>query len=163
MNAFAYERDLEAGTETWLTPRWITEPLGIFSLDPCAHPNWAIAEQQYVWPESDGLMMNWRGRVWCNPPYGTQADAWANRMVNHGDGYLLLFARTETQMFKRFWAIASGLFFFEGRVRFHRADGSLGDPAPAPSVLIAFGEENMRVLETVSGWKGALVRTVRVC
>jgi hypothetical protein len=162
MSHFSYERDVKNGTETWLTPRWITDPLGAFDLDPCGHPNWPIATEHYIWPESDGLMMPWHGRIFCNPPYGTQADAWANRMVGSGNGYLLLFARTETQMFKRFWTVASGLFFFEGRIRFHRADGSLGEPAPAPSVLIAFGEENSERLLTVTGWKGALVKTVRV-
>lgn len=159
MSAFAYERDLETGTETWLTPRWILDPLGAFDLDPCAHPGWPLARRHYVWPELDGLMMPWEGRVFCNPPYGTQATAWADRMVNHGNGYLLLFARTETQMFRRLWAAAAGLFFFEGRVLFHRADGSIGEPGPAPSVLVAFGEDNMQVLREISSWRGALVKT----
>jgi hypothetical protein len=157
MTAFAYERDVESGTETWLTPRWITEPLGGFDLDPCGHQTWPIAAEHYVWPDSDGLMLPWRGRVWCNPPYGTQAQAWAQRMVNHLDGYLLLFARTDTLMFRPLFACTSGMFFFEGRIRFHRADGSLGDPAPAPSVLLAFGEANMNVLRGIRHWRGALV------
>ena len=153
-------RDIEQGTETWLTPPWITKPLGDFDLDPCGHPDWPIAQEHFVWPENDGLMLPWRGRVFCNKPYGTQDDAWTERMANHRNGYLLLFARTDTQRFRRIWQTADSMFFFEGRIKFFRDDGSEGEPAPAPSVLIAFGKENSDLLSSVS-WAGSLVTTWR--
>jgi hypothetical protein len=149
-------RDLELGTETWLTPRWITKPLGDFDLDPCGYPAWPIAARHYIWPDADGLLLPWAGRVFCNPPYGTQDDAWTERMANHRNGYLLLFARTDTQRFARLWRTADVLFFFEGRIRFCREDGTEGEAAPAPSVLIAFGKRNADILGTVD-WRGSLV------
>ena len=156
MSAFAYERDAENGTNTWLTPRWILDRLGAFNLDPCAHPNWPIAREHYVWPEQDGLMLPWNGRVWCNPPYGSETDAWVERMAVHRNGVMLIFARTDTQRFRRIWEVADRMMFIYGRVAFLREDLTPSDGGNAPSVLVAFGNENATALSR-SGLSGALV------
>ena len=36
------------------------------------------------------------GCVWCNPPFGREAAKWMRKMVAHGDGIVLIPARTET-------------------------------------------------------------------
>ena len=60
----------------------------------------------------------------------------------------LIFARTETIGFhERIWNKADGVFFFKGRLKFYRVDGTEGDCANAPSCLIAYGEENSRALK----------------
>jgi len=145
-SAFSYERAGEKASDVWLTPRWLLDYLGKFDLDPCGYPNWFTADQHYCWPMDDGLMLPWAGRIWCNPPYGIQAVAWAERMCIHGNGLLLLFARTETQMFQRLWAHASAMLFLYGRVAFVRPDGVTAESGNAPSVLVAFGEINADVL-----------------
>ena len=59
-----------ATTHDWLTPPEILQALGPFDLDPCAslYQPWRTATKQYT-IEDDGLKKEWRGRVWCNPPY----------------------------------------------------------------------------------------------
>jgi len=48
------------------------EALGGIDLDPCAarpELDQIHAVESYVYPAQDGLLLPWRGRVYCNPPY----------------------------------------------------------------------------------------------
>jgi len=136
---FSHER-VRGGKDEWLTPPWILEALGEFSLDPCAPVNrpWPTAKLHYT-IEDNGLSLPWPGRVGCNPPYSS-ADPWLKRMAEHGNGIALTFARTETQrFFKWVWPKAHGLLFIKGRLRFYHVNGRLAkNSAGAPSVLIAY-------------------------
>lgn len=140
-----------AGTTTWLTPRFITDALGEFDLDPCSAPDpsaWPTARRHYTWPMQDGMALPWEGRVWLNPPYGDEADAWMRKMAGHGRGTALIFARTETEMFFRHvWERADALLFLRGRLHFHHADGRRSKAnSGAPSVLIAYGRHDAEAL-----------------
>lgn len=149
-------------TDIWLTPPDIIHALGPFDLDPCAAPNprpWDTAIGHYTLPQ-DGLTLPWKGRVWLNPPYGNPAIVapWMRRMVEHGNGIALIFARTETEMFfETVWKAADACFFLGGRLHFHRADGSrAGNNSGAPSVLVAYGARDARRLRETR-LKGHLV------
>lgn len=138
-------------TVVWLTPPYIIDALGPFDLDPCAPPD---GERPFetaasYWSEADdGLAQPWHGRVWCNPPYGPGMDRWLTKLAAHGDGLALVFARTETRaFFDGIWDHADALFFFKGRLKFYRPDGSPGATAQSPSVLAAYGARNVRALE----------------
>jgi hypothetical protein len=74
-------------TVVWLTPPYILEALGEFDLDPCAslHRPWDTARKHYT-VEDNGLMQEWAGRVWLNPPYGPGMDKWLNRLAEHSGG-----------------------------------------------------------------------------
>ena len=63
-------------SDTWLTPPEILRALGVFDLDPCCPPDmpWPTAAAM-ISPPRDGLSEAWHGRVWLNPPFGTQAAA----------------------------------------------------------------------------------------
>lgn len=146
------------GTDQWLTPRFVIEALGPFDLDPCASSvrPWPTAAQHYTQFEN-GLVQPWHGRVWLNPPYSETA-RWLRRMVCHGDGVALLFARTETRMFfESVWDKADALLFLRGRLTFFRTDGQPGrGNSGGPSVLVAYGEANaVRLGE--SGLAGKMV------
>lgn len=133
-----------AGKDEWLTPPEIITALGPFDLDPCAPIKrpWDMAGQHFTVLDN-GLNKPWSGRVWCNPPYGTQAGSWLRRCARHGNAIALVFARTETSMFfDAVWDHADALFFFKGRLNFYHVDGKRGSNAGAPSVLIAYGREN---------------------
>jgi hypothetical protein len=139
---FTHDRRTEASSDEWYTPPAVFDALGLrFDLDPAAPLGgvpWVPAERHFSKRE-DGLAQRWEGRCWVNPPYGRVTDTWLRRLASHGDGVALVFARTDTRWFQRIGAEASALCFIGGRLRFHRPDGTPGDTAPSPSLLIAFG------------------------
>ncbi len=145
--------------DEWLTPPHIIEALGPFDLDPCSPVNrpWPTAARHFT-VDDNGLAKLWEGRVWLNPPYGTKAEHWMKRLVGHGNGIALLFARTETALFFPWvWEHASGLLFIKGRLNFHFVDGRRAETnSGAPSVLIAYGKGNAEALRA-SGLPGAMV------
>lgn len=147
----SFERTVD-GKDEWLTPQYITQALGNFALDPCApiiRP-WDTANS-YFTIEDDGLSKEWFGRVWCNPPYGNATGKWLEKLDNHGNGIALIFARTETNNFKKYiWESknAKGIFFIYGRLAFYHVDGTKAlNSAGAPSCLVAYGENNAQILK----------------
>lgn len=146
--------------DEWLTPPHILQSLGKFDLDPCApiiRP-WDTAKLHYT-IEDDGLSKIWDGRVWCNPPYGLEAAKWLNRMAFHNHGIALIFARTETKMFfDHVWNKADSLLFIYGRLYFYHINGVMAKAnAGAPSVLIAYGQSDSRILE-ICNIKGQYIK-----
>ncbi len=148
------------GHDEWLTPRYITDTLGPFDLDPCSPGDrrpWDTATY-HLDASEDGLSAPWFGTVWCNPPYGKETFRWLEKLAAHGDGVALIFARTETVGFhEQVWEKATAIMFFKGRLRFCKVDGSSGDVANAPSCLIAYGEKNVDRLRR-TGINGKIIR-----
>jgi len=158
----SHTRAVRGKTDCWLTPPEIIEALRPFDLDPCAAPGqpWATAKHQYA-PPQDGLELPWFGRVWVNPPYGQQTGRWLGRLNQHGNGIALVFARTETAMFfDHVWGKVAGALFLKGRLHFYQLDGTRArGNSGGPSVLLAYGEENARLLKSCS-LKGAFCTTI---
>lgn len=124
-------------TDVWLTPLSLIHSLGEFDLDPCGESHHATANTIYT---ERGLEQPWFGRVWLNPPY-SEVGTWLDRLVFHGKGVALVFARTETKWAQRILPKASAVFFPAGRIYFHRHDLSIAGNAGAPSMFLAFGEK----------------------
>lgn len=153
----SFERTV-AGKDEWLTPPDLIAALGEFDLDPCSPIDrpWDTAERHYT-IDDDGLNQPWKGRVFCNPPYGTQTAVWLKKCAAHGNAIALTFARTETKMFfDTVWYKADAILFIKGRLKFYHVSGEQGDSAGAPSVLIAYGKGNAQALAD-SGIEGRLV------
>ena len=136
--------------EEWLTPPDIIKALGVFDLDPCAPEanlrQWDTAINHFT-KSMNGLIQPWSGRVWCNPPYGTETFKWLDKLALHGNGIALIFARTETIGFhEQIWNKADAIFFFRGRLKFYHVNGVQGGTANAPSCLIAYGNNNVETL-----------------
>lgn len=137
-----------ANADEWLTPPNILSALGPFDLDPCAPINrpWDMADRHYTVAD-DGLSKPWSGRIWLNPPYGALTFEWMERLAKHQSGLALIFARTETHNFhKMIWDKAHSIFFFRGRLRFCRIDGSQAQNANAPSCLVSYSEADTRAI-----------------
>ncbi|EHK65949.1 bacteriophage DNA methylase [Achromobacter arsenitoxydans SY8] len=136
--------------DEWLTPPGIVAALGTFDLDPCAPEvrPWSTAHQHYTVADN-GLQQTWKGRVWCNPPFGREAVKWLRKMAAHGDGVALIPARTETAMFYEcVWDAADAVLFIEGRPHFHYVDGTRAPfNSGAPICLVAYGLSNVAALE----------------
>lgn len=136
-------------SDTWLTPPEILAPLGEFELDPCCPENmpWRTAKTMFT-QKDDGLSKEWFGRVWLNPPYGRAIGDWMKKMAARGCGISLVFARTETEFWHRWiWPFADSILFLEGRLNFlNRAGIRSKANAGAPSVLIAYGADNVESL-----------------
>lgn len=153
--------------EEWLTPKYIIDALGQFDLDPCSP-----TEDRRPWPTAakhltvfdNGLTTPWAGRVWLNPPYGRETIKFVAKLADHGNGIAFVFARTETRMFQEHvFGKAAGILFCRGRIHFCDYKGKPADNSSgAPSVLIAYGRENLEALRSsgidghvISLWGGA--------
>jgi len=159
---FGHERGSQGETNDWLTPRYIIEEIGPFHLDPCAAPNprpWDTAKHHITFPQ-DGLAAKWEGRVFCNPPYGPDTGKWMKRMGEHNSGIALIFARVETIAWQKWvWPFAEGIFFFDGRIAFHKPNGTKGQTAGAPSALVAFSPADAECLR-LSALPGVFTRAI---
>jgi phage N-6-adenine-methyltransferase len=113
----------------------INEEFG-FDLDVCASPENAKCEK-YFTKEQDGLSQEWKGIVWCNPPYGRTIKNWIRKAyessLSGATVVLLVPSRTDTQWFQDF-CMKGEVRFIRGRLRF----GDCKRPAPFPSALVIF-------------------------
>ena len=132
-------------SNTWLTPLSLVRSLGEFDLDPCAYPGHATAKNLICLPD-DGLKIPWHGfspgrpRVWLNPPYGREQQAWLEKMQKHSNGIALIFARLETRWIQPF--LKNGFFQIEGRLTFISPQRESTN-AGTGSILIPFGRKNI--------------------
>lgn len=121
-------------------------------VDPCAplRQPWPTA-RRCLTVHDDGLAHAWDRKefFFVNPPYGRECPTWMARAANHGNGLVLVFARTETRM--RHESVLrhpnpSAVFFFEGRLRFATTTGEEVGSAGAPSAPVAYGAKAKRAL-----------------
>jgi hypothetical protein len=137
------------------TPPWVIQELGRVDLDPCAgastyigKTNWAIERGE------NGLDLDWFGFVYCNPPF-SQKEVWAQRMVEYGNGILILPERGSAPWFGPL-AEAAGIYWVMGRkINF------VGGPSSnnLGSILFLFGDE---AVKRAKNWRlpGHLVEVV---
>ena len=127
-----------------------------FDLDPCApmKPLYPTAKKMYN-KAQNGLLQEWKGRVWLNPPYSRPLiGQFIAKMVEHNNGIALLFNRCDNVMFHELiFPNMTGILFLRRRIKFLRPDGTRGGSPGCGSVLVAFGEENARILQE-SGIEG---------
>lgn len=147
----------EASKDEWLTPPEIVTALGEFDLDPCSPINrpWPTAKQHFT-VNDNGLMRDWFGRVWLNPPYdrGVMIQ-WLMKMAMHGRGVSLIPARTDTDSFhSAVFEHCNSILFVKGRLTFYNVDGSkAAHNSGGPTALVAYSEQDSDALQ-VSGIAG---------
>lgn len=142
MTGFQFERS-DKNKEEWLTPPSIIKSLGPFDLDPCSPMQrpWDTANEHFTINDM-GLLKEWSGRIWLNPPYGAQTKLWLEKMSIHNNGMALIFTRTDTPYFHELvFKRASGLLFMKKRVRFFHVSGEEADQySGSPSVIVSYGQ-----------------------
>lgn len=145
--------------DRWLTPRNIVDALGPFDLDPCGAPGHVLAANTYLLENGDdGLIDQWFGTVWMNPPYGKAMRSWVERLVEHGDGIALIPVATGTRLWQEvIWREATAIHFYRHRIKFLRRDGRDDEMvSPQASAIVAFGDECARRL-LVSDLPGVVI------
>lgn len=96
------------------TPPWIIQELGVVDLDPCAGVSTYIGKTNFAVERGEnGLELDWHGFVYCNPPF-SQKEEWIKRMIEHGNGILILPERGSAPWFGPL-AVAAGKYFVMGR------------------------------------------------
>lgn len=111
--------------------------LGGIDLDPASNAlaqNIVKAEEWYD-EEENGLLQDWSGRVFLNPPYAYPAVA--NFIQKLCDEYeagdvtaavLLTNNNTDTKWWHMAASVASAVCFTAGRINFYKADGTITQP-----------------------------------
>lgn len=133
-------------SDEWYSPLEMIRALGRFDLDPACGPLCPnrTARRRFG-PIENGLCQNWKGRVWCNPPFSNVVP-WVDRMIAHNNGCLLVFSRSDAVWFQRAAVAARGVFFLKGRTQFSRPEKQTRSHCPLGCVLFGFGEPNRRAI-----------------
>lgn len=127
--------------DSTLTPLDLIEKLGKFDFDPCGYPGHKTAKNISCWP-IDGLNIEWKGRVWLNPPY-SDPKPWLEKLSEHKEGGIaLVLASVETKWFQELvFNKASGILFMEGRPTFYRTDFTKVK-LMRPTVLVSYDNKS---------------------
>lgn len=145
----------------WSTPQVLMDAIPNpkpFDIDVCANPANAKANTFFT-AEDDGLIQEWRGLCWMNPPQGRSVSlqkwvekAYIESRKAYNDGvWCLLPASTSTKWFHKF-AVFGYVLFLKGRVKFVSLDGvTKGSPA-FDSMLIIF-DKSITPSMDVWDWK----------
>ena len=136
MSIAKHEKPNKGETDRWLTPLDLISPLGDFDLDPCGESFHNTAKTIYT---EGGLDKEWFGRVWLNPPY-SEVEKWLDRLVEHGNGIALVFARMDVKWAQKILPQVTSVFFPKGRLYFLTKELKTKGNAGAPSMFISFGE-----------------------
>lgn len=117
--------------DEWYTPKWLFDALGlVYAIDVCSpvdRTHVSVPAESWYTEEDDGLAQDWAGLCWCNPPY-SDAEPWADRMIEHGDGMLLTHVPMNGEWMLDVWRACDAFRLFQG-MEFVRPDGTLQRPA----------------------------------
>lgn len=119
------------------TPEWVWRELGSIDLDPCAGADTSIAKTNWALERGEnGLICDWFGFVYCNPPF-SQKEQWANKMIDHGNGILILPERGSAPWFGPLAQAAGSYWVMGKKINF------VGGPSSnnLGSVLFLFGKD----------------------
>jgi len=153
--------------DVWQTPPSVYEPLddvvGI-DLDPCAGPNTTVGETNWcVEDGDDGLVREWFGTVFVNPPFSAKDD-WIDKCLTEIPNTDLIILLTPDSMDVQSWwhecivPHADYVWFSDGRVNF--IDPETGEKpdsgATFGTALSLFGggtvPQELLVLLDTKGW-----------
>jgi ParB family chromosome partitioning protein len=130
-----------SGNNEWYTPpeyiEAAREVLGNIDLDPasCDEAQKTVQANTYYTEQDDGLVQEWSGRVWMNPPYSSDSiGGFIDKLVDSymtGDvteAIVLVNNATETEWFSRLMDAAICLCLKRGCIRFLTSDGEANTP-----------------------------------
>ena len=129
------------------TPPYIFEALRLeFDLDVCGPIgglDWIPAKKTFS-QQDDGLIQNWSGRVWMNPPY-SQPTPWVHKWLDHKNG-LMIAPLSKSKWFDALWNSEAVMMSMNPRHKFIKPDGSKYSIS-FPTAIWAIGETNITALK----------------
>ena len=144
--------------DEWYTPPFIIEKvyevLGFINLDPASNKiaqEWIKADLFYT-KEDDGLTKDWKGKIWCNPPYSASLiKKFTNKFLeeymngNMVEGIMLTNSSTDSQ-----WnlPLSKGLqAYTNGRISFLQPDLTEKGKGSRGSLFTYFGPNPKKFIE----------------
>lgn len=131
-----------SNTDEWETPQDFFKKLDQefhFDIDVCANEQNRKCERFFSL-EQNGLVQQWRGVCWMNPPYGRQIAQWVKKAYESSQEgakvVCLLPARTDTRWFHEY-CLKGEIRLLKGRLKF----GGSNNSAPFPSMVVIFGND----------------------
>lgn len=153
----------------WYTPAQYLDAarqvLGGIDLDPASSrmANETVKAAQFYDVGDDGLLQNWHGRVWLNPPYGKGSGLFTSKLVDEYTeqrvtaAVLLLNAYGfDSTWFQPLWD--HPICFTNHRIQFYSPQRETGGPANA-NIFVYLGPDRAAFLETFAQF-GAVVERV---
>ena len=126
-------------TDLWYTPEDFYQKYNNvynFQTDVCATHENAKCKNYYT-QEIDGLLQDWQGVCWMNPPYGRTIGKWMKKAyessLSGSTVVCLVPARTDTNWWHDY-AMKGDIEFIKGRLKF----GGSKNSAPFPSAVVLF-------------------------
>jgi len=120
-------------SDDWWTPPEIFRALDlVFDLDSCSPgpEHWVPAKKIYT-KANDRLHQPWRGLVFMNPPFGGRNGhvPWLVKFLDHANGIAVVRSYTSSGWFHQHVVPRAELLCFpQGKTKFIRPDGSVGNP-----------------------------------
>ena len=91
------------------------------------------------------------GVVWLNPPYSRNMNLWLEKFIEHGNGIMLLFSRTDTRWFHEIVCKADVIVFKKGRIAFEKNGLKNNNKAIAANIFVGCGEKAINALKNIDG------------
>lgn len=136
----------------WYTPKYIFDALDTkFNMDVAAPKDRSLIHVPAVdFIDCNSLSKEWRGYIWMNPPFGGRNGIrpWLNKFFAHYNGIALTPDRTSAPWWQEACNKAEGVFFIDGKVKFIKPDGTVGESPSTGTTLFGCGPFAMRALET---------------
>ncbi len=133
------------------TPKYIFDALGVsFDLD-VAHPKDSLTlvpTDRFI--TEDSLNKDWKGFIWCNPPFGGRNGLipWIDKFCIHGNGIILTPDRTSAPWCQTLFKQTDGVLFIDGKVKFIKPDGTRGNSPSTGTCLFAIGSKGVDALRS---------------
>lgn len=164
------------GENEWFTPPQYVEMaravLGAIDLDPASNEiaQQVVQAERFYSKADNGLLQEWHGRVWLNPPYAQPEIAHfigklvAERNIGRVEAAVVLTHNyTDTAWFHELASVAQAICFTRGRVKFYEPDGAVAAPTQGQAFTY-IGDDIDRFTEVFSAIgfvAGSIIARVR--